>query len=712
MNCRFAILALSAIFAASPALTLGDSETQPSNQVGAIDTSETPEALEDIELLEDLAPAMAVVEYTLRYDDGKAVRENLIIEQRPLEMSAIVLTPTMVVSRDAMIHQRFIESIHVRRGDQRVPAKISAYAVDVPGVFLELDEPLENVQPLEFDASAEGPYKALALQTTDGMWQMRAKTFSLAAAVTVGGGKSYWPNGKELVIDKQGTPVGVIYSTRFADSDSWKGSPLDWPIYSAEQREMMLADLQTKIDNALLPVVLNFRSPRRRETESYYQNSEEPTVMYVLGALVEPDRMVIFANLTPINTARLERITVNAPEGKIDATFKGTLRDYGCFVAKLEKPLPAPLTFASTDMTSLYDKLLLSAEVLVRGEQRITHLLHSRLVGFSMGRARRLNPSFANSEDNMFRFLPTGELLVWPMARRQKVSAQERYHSDIAIDMPCGEVMTAIGDLASNIDPNNAPLDEKEESRLAWLGVELQPMDRELARVNNVAHLTNDGQMGAIVSYIYSDSPADKAGLKMGDIVLRLHVSGEPKPIDIQIDAGRYRGSFPWDRLDEIPEQYYDQIPTPWAPAENFLTRALTDLGFGREFTLEYFRDGELKTAGLNIVKSPEHYNSANRFKADDLGLTVRNLTYEVRRYFQRLADQPGIIISNITPGSKASVAGLKPFEIITHVNNKPVSTTSDFEQALTDHTELNLTVLRMMRGRTVKIRLDAPTGL
>jgi len=87
--------------------------------------------------------------------------------------------------------------------------------------------------------------------------------------------------------------------------------------------------------------------------------------------------------------------------------------------------------------------------------------------------------------------------------------------------------------------------------------------------------------------------------------------------------------------------------------------------------------------------------------------VTVRDLTYEVRRYFQREATDPGVIVSKIEPGSRASVAGVRPYEIITHVNDKPVMTAKDFELLTKDQKELRLSVKRMLRGRVIKLSLD-----
>jgi serine protease Do len=263
-----------------------------------------------------------------------------------------------------------------------------------------------------------------------------------------------------------------------------------------------------------------------------------------------------------------------------------------------------------------------------------------------------------------------------------------------------------LADVAKNVDAQNAPLTEEQESRLAWLGVELQPLDRELARACGVSDLCNDGLAGAVVSYVYEDSPAAKQGIKQGDIVLRLHVQGQPKPIDVQIEPSAWRGSFPWDRLDKVPEQYYDQIPPPWGSAETRFIRALTDVGFGKAFQAEFFRDGNTFSKEFTVVEGPGHYASAPKFKSEPLGLTVRDMTYEVRRYFQKKPGEPGVIVAMLVPGSKASVAGLKPFEIITQVNDQPVNNSKDFERLIKDQSELRLSVSRMTQGRVVKIRM------
>ncbi len=110
----------------------------------------------------------------------------------------------------------------------------------------------------------------------------------------------------------------------------------------------------------------------------------------------------------------------------------------------------------------------------------------------------------------------------------------------------------------------------------------------------------------------------------------------------------------------------------------------------------------------FTVVQGPASYDSAPKYKQEALGLTVRDMTYEVRRYMQKKEDDPGVVISKIELGSKASSAGLKPYEVITHVNDQPVNNVKDFQRLAKDQAELRLSVKRMSAGRIVRVAIPA----
>ena len=128
----------------------------------------------------------------------------------------------------------------------------------------------------------------------------------------------------------------------------------------------------------------------------------------------------------------------------------------------------------------------------------------------------------------------------------------------------------------------------------------------------------------------------------------------------------------------------------------------------GTKYTAEIAVDGKVEQKQFDVVPSPSHFGSAPRYKSDALGMTVRDMTFEVRRYMQRSPQDPGVVISKIEPGGRASVAGLKPYEIITHVNDQPANNVSDFQRLCKGSEELRLSVKRMTRGRIVKIKVPA----
>lgn len=704
----------------------------------AAEDSEGLSAAEQLALIDAVRPALVRVEYTLQFDKGDAPAlsswpggyaalghfdgvgggGDYVKEERPKEVGGFLIAPRLVLTLDLQLHPRFIRGIAVRAGDQVVPATPHAYLRNERGWLLELAEPLTAARPLEFQSQAEPPYYAIYYCQDDATWTAHVLPLPSQVAEKETGARVQFVPGASVIVDRKGVPVGASMNGQLPVDDSWMGPPSKWPAYSAAEMTALLAKLDEVASQSLLSVTLKFRSPKKEQDQwrgRYREDGASETEAHVVGVLIDPRTLLVLASLKPDVTARLEHIQVRLPEpgATVEAEFGCSLRYFGCFIATLSEPLLAPARLYDADLRALENELLLSAEVLLFGEDRTVRTLRNRLGGFRLGRHRRVYPELGGDTSHLFLFRTDGTLIAAPVLVRQETEEKYSWRSDEPAATPVAYIAALLADVARNGDPSNVPLTEEQENRLAWLGVELQDLDRELARANKISELTQDGSIGALVSYIYPDSPAAQAGLTIGDILLRIHSDDRPKPIPVQVgdDAFRY-ASFPWDRLDEVPEEYFDEIPKPWPSADNTLNRALTELGFGRPFKLELARDGQVTMKDFQVVESPPHFDSARRFKSEPLGLTVRNLTYEVRRYFQKPADDPGVIVAKIERGSKAAVAGLRPFEIVTHVNGEPVQNVGDFEQrAATAGTELRLTVKRMTRGRIVKIDMTAPAA-
>lgn len=696
----------------------------------------TPDPAAQAKLAEAVAPSLARVEYTLRYDQGEAPTSagwttkcpncgqyhgadvsSVVPEDRPLEAAGFLIGADEVLTWDPMIHTRFVRNIAVHFGGKTVDATPAGYAKKHNAMTLKLAAPLEGAKALAFDGAKAGPYSAVTYTQENGDWTIAVQPLGGGAVSTTAEGRRYTAAAAPaVVVAADGTPVALSVNGDLPLDDSWKGAPTEWPKLSADELAGITDAVRQSTAKGLLRVTLNFRSPRAQAGNQPMfsmggDKDENATVQHVTGVLLDDRTVLVLAELKANVTSRLEKIRVRQAEGQpVEAKFGHTLTDYGAFVATLDQPLDGALSTApaEADVRQARGVLLPAVQVLVQGEKRTEYYGHRRISGFNTGFRRQIYPEVPGESGSLFLFDPSGALLAMPVTRRTTVSLQERYGGNATpLLTPVSYLRTALAAVPKSADPGNVPLSEEEENRLAWLGVELQGLNAELARANDVSHLTNDGASGALVTHVYPNSPASEAGVEPGWILVRAHVEGEPKPLEVTVEGYQFADQpFPWDQYDQFPEEYFDRMPQPWPPAENSLTRALTDLGFGRPFEAEFFHDGKVERKAFKVSQSPAHYGSAAKYKLDPLGLTVRDLTYEVRRYFQRGDDEPGVIISKIEMGSKASTSGLKPFEMVTHVNDQPVNTVADFEKFTKDQQELRLSIRRMAKGRQVKVKL------
>jgi len=697
-----------------------------------------PAAKDPARWIADVAPGLVQVEFTLQFDRGDAPhgildqdpkstgpRSNsladLVAEERPLETTGFLVGPTTVVAMDPCVHPRFIQSITVRQGKGRTSARISAYGVDQWAFVLTLDEPIAGTRPLTFPAKGSKGSEAAAglvgYHRQDGQMVRVVLPFGGQFLQTESGKAFSVLDHQGLAVSAAGRPLGLVMNHRMDTEQRWRGQPLDWKWIDAAAFAGQLQELEALTARTLVRVRLSFRSPKatpgqnpmRMRTRGDEEADDSATERNELGVLLPGGRVAVLAALRSGVTARLERASIQR-EGKppVPAKFVASLRDFGVLVVEPGQPLGEALRIDPVHPADRMGQLLLRAEIDLRGEIRSAYFHESRIAGVRVGARLEAYPELPDPEvKDTFLFTPDRALYALPVARRELLGGvRDAFAGRRQLTM-ARQIAEAVGRLPATADPANVPVSEADENRLAWLGVELQPLTRELARANKVSDQTRDGQTGALITYVHPESPAAKAGIQAGLVLLRLRAPSQPVPIEVQLeeDFARSQG-FPWERLDEIRDQFFERIPTPWPPAETPFTRALTDLGFGTRFTAEFVEEGKLLSREFEVVPGPTHYESAARFKSESLGITVRNLTYDVRRYIQRKADEPGVVVSRIEPGGRASVAGVKPYELITHVQDQPVSTVADFERLVAaEKGDLKLTLKRMAKGRIVTIR-------
>jgi hypothetical protein len=696
-------------------------------------------------LVEAVAQSTVHVEYYLKYDRGEEPviagyrcancnrfhgtnAGEYVKENRPFEVPGYLISDTELVSPDILIQPRFIDKIKVTCGKSESSAKISDYIIKQQAVILKLEKGIDNARPLVMNPDAKTPYFVVGSSLEDGMWKMNAKP--------IGKNLVYYPeisdfaveaSSSSIVVNEKGEMAGLSMNPELNSDGSWK-CPMAMMERIPEARlEAAFSKIRELTSKNIVRIQVNFRSPQLKpdsregmKNNRYMDDDDDgdspfkpffDTELNTKGMMLDEKRVLVFADIKPRITARLEGIKVftNGTDSGKAADFVCSLNDFAAFVAELKEPTQAKgIEFSREDIMKLRSVLLPAVQSSIYGDKLVSYCLHNRIADFDIGRKNHRFPQLPAVSENLFIFDIEGKLLALPLNHRARLSMEHTsfYAKKEKQILPVLYLKKCLENLKVNSNETNVPLSEEEENRIAWLGVELQQLNPELARMNKVTEYTKNGRNGAVVSYLFPDSPAAKAGIKEGDILLCIYLEDDQAPVAIQADEQPYR-DFPWAEYDRIPDQYYQRIPMPWQSLDNSMTNFLTNVGFGRKFILEYCSGGNILSKEFFVERSPDYFDTAEKYRSDTLGITVKNLTCEVRRYFRKENNEPGVIVSKIEPGSKASVAGLKPFEIINQVNAKPVGNVKDFEKLIIDKAELTLGVSRMAISRTVKINVS-----
>jgi len=695
-------------------------------------------------IVERVRGALVRVEHHLRQHQGErpdapvsgdpfsigssAPRENadaLIGDERPLESPGYLLEPTLVLAMDIPLHERFVERIRVRFGGDVVDATVHAWMLDDAAVMLRLARPLEGAVPLALAEPGSTPTRSVRWLRTEGSWIAEARPFVSREAFVDDGVGGHWRTTTApgtLMVDDDGKLVGATMRGSFVRDRSLFGDPRAWPALDRAEREALLRRTAERADASIVRATLQFRSPRLRGGQQRFspyrgdgdgiETELQSLAVRLAGSGAGADgsgvqRAVILAALPPSATARLEGITLHLADGSTaTAEFESTLRDVGAFTATINDVSDGGVTLTQDGVLAWRDRLLPTALVRTTGRQRALETGHARFERFAVGWRGVVFPAMVPEVDRTFVFSRDGDLVALPLVRRIPAADRDRWRGLGWTLMPATVLSDALTAGSAAIDPSNIPLDEEEEARTAWLGVIMQALEKDLADALGVAEQTLDGQFGGLIAAVFENSPADRAGLMPGAVVLAIHSPNRPRPIQIVVDESElgYPGAFPWERLDEVPEEFFDQIPTPWPTIEDLTSRALAELGFGSEFELEVVIDGQTRRMPMVVEQSPPHYGNAPRHEEERLGLTVRNLSFEIRSHLRLGDDEPGVVVANLKPGGRASLAGLRPFEIIVEVDGEPVADAAAFGELVKDKTELRLAVRRGTRSRVVRL--------
>lgn len=224
-------------------------------------------------------------------------------------------------------------------------------------------------------------------------------------------------------------------------------------------------------------------------------------------------------------------------------------------------------------------------------------------------------------------------------------------------------------------------LEEFGRTRRGWLGVKIQTVTPEIAE-----SLGLDKARGALVAEVVEDSPAEKAKVEPSDVILTF----DGKPVD-------------------------EMRQLPLIVAETDIDRKvkMTVWRGGRERTLDV-NIGELEEEELTVASrddSGSRNSRADRIDLDDLGVTVAELTSDVRSQYELPDEISGLVIVDVDRNSDAAEKGLRRGDIIAEVQQTPVETADDAEKVIADarSKDRSVVLLRVQSGedfRLVPIKL------
>ena len=209
-------------------------------------------------------------------------------------------------------------------------------------------------------------------------------------------------------------------------------------------------------------------------------------------------------------------------------------------------------------------------------------------------------------------------------------------------------------------------LKEKGKAVRGQLGVLLRPIDDDKKTALGLSSTD-----GALIERVLPGSPADKAGIKPGDVIVKL-------------DGGNVK---------EVKE----------------LQRAVARTRPGTEVTLTYVREGKTRDAKAKVVEykedgvalgGPEERPEPDA-GAGKLGIAVSPVTPDLMKRL-KLNSPEGVVVRSVKPRSAASEAGLQDGDVILEANRQKVANPEEFRDRLKSSNGKPVLLLVQRDGETI----------
>ena len=640
---------------------------------------------------------------------------------RPYEGAAFALAPDRFLVQDQHLLAKWVDRAEIVFGGKAYPARATRRFPDEEALELRTDAPVPGVKPLAFSKRIDfleddkGVFFFNARENGLAVCGMRANPAANAthyADVAKDVAKSV---GNAVAVNASNEAVTVSFRRRLVLGRDAFRPPTEWRAEPAEAFDARWREAEARILKSCVPLYLhlddesNRKDGARRRYREYIRESESTDIDLVGFAL--PDGEVLAElRLDASKLSEIDRMEARFADGrKVPLEFVGAFADYALAVFRFaDGKAPdgvEPIRLDGRDPVTRFLEHGFTVTARNYNGRVKTTLAYRQIDDFTTGRGGEAQP-----ETSALRYregaASVGALVFADgafggLAAERRVSGS-RYGSDSEY-VSAAKLATLLG--ARDFDPQFAIRKGKDRVRIAWAGVETQRLTDELAREKKAtALLTAARTKGALVTRVWPGSPAAKAALAEGDVLLSARLAKSHVPLALQ-DEDAVDG-FDWESFFAMMGVDGDLFSdrSPWPNVEGGVNRAFTRFGIGKTVVIAYARDGERREATLTLEQAPVHYQTAKRIKNKRLGLIVSDMTFEVRGYFKFDAEAPGVVVVKVQPGNPAAIGGLKPLEIITHVNNEPVTSAKDFARKVKAAKDLTFSVRRLAATRVVRI--------
>ena len=386
-------------------------------------------------------------------------------------------------------------------------------------------------------------------------------------------------------------------------------------------------------DNGHLPFVVPKGSPFEDFFKHYNErqrpNNGAEAMALGSGFIVDPAGYVVTNNHVVDDATD---INVTLTTGKTyPAKLIGTDKKTDLALLKIDSPAPLPaVSFGDSDVVSVGDWVLAVGNPFGLGGTVTSGIVSARSRDLNSGPFDdflQLDASINQGNSGGPTFSMAGEVIG----------------INTAIYSPNGGSVGIGFAIPSNLaKPIIATLRDHGSVERGWLGVQIQGVTPEIA-----AAVGLDQPAGAIVSDIMPDSPAAKAGLQRGDVILSF--------------AGKAV-----DRLHDLP-------------------RLVAAAPIGGKADVLIWRDHARQTVTVQVAKLADEQVAANdngngapapaADSVETLGLTLASLTPDLRQQFGIPETVDGVVVTSVADDGPAAKRGLQPGDVIEQVGSAPVAT-------------------------------------